>query len=181
MPALIRGELPLADYVALLRNLQAIYAELEGALRLHAGHPCIALLPLAPLWRSTALARDLATLDAGDAPRPLVFATAKYTERLRAHAASDPALLVAHVYVRYLGDLSGGQVLARVLARTHALPAGSGTAFYDFGASPRALADALRAAIDDLPLDERSRCSVIEEACTAFIGHVTLFEQLASP
>ena len=45
-----------------------------------------------------------------------------------------PELLVAHAYTRYLGDLSGGQQLARVARKAYNLEkGGAGTAFYEFG------------------------------------------------
>ena len=65
------------------------------------------------------------------APRGL----AEYTSRLRALAsARDPAPLLAHAYVRYLGDLSGGQVIRRRVARAYGLEddGGAGVSFYEF-------------------------------------------------
>ena len=39
--------------------------------------------------------------------------------------------LIAHTYVRYMGDLSGGQVLKRMLGRTLGIGP-DGLSFYDF-------------------------------------------------
>lgn len=41
-------------------------------------------------------------------------ATRDYMERLEYIARVEPLLLLSHAYTRYLGDLSGGAVLARV-------------------------------------------------------------------
>jgi hypothetical protein len=46
---------------------------------------------------------------------------------------SRPALLLAHAYVRYLGDLSAGQLLRGIVARGAALAGTTAVAFYDFG------------------------------------------------
>jgi heme oxygenase len=48
--------------------------------------------------------------------------------------SSDPSALLAHSYVRYLGDLSGGQILRRILAKAYDLDeaAGLGVSFYRF-------------------------------------------------
>jgi len=57
--------------------------------------------------------------------------------------SSDPSALLAHSYVRYLGDLSGGQSIRRVIAKAYELDemSGIGLEFYEFkelGGSRRA-------------------------------------------
>jgi heme oxygenase len=49
---------------------------------------------------------------------PQLGAATRYANRIATVVAHDPDLLLAHAYVRYLGDLSGGQILKRLLART---------------------------------------------------------------
>lgn len=48
--------------------------------------------------------------------------------------SSDPTPLLAHSYVRYLGDLSGGQTIRRTLGKAYDLDedVGLGLAFYAF-------------------------------------------------
>lgn len=48
--------------------------------------------------------------------------------------SADPSPLLAHSYVRYLGDLSGGQTIRRRLAKAYQLDEqlGLGLAFYSF-------------------------------------------------
>lgn len=47
--------------------------------------------------------------------------------------APQPELLLAHAYVRYLGDLSGGQQIRRNIAKAYGLDNdGAGTSFYVF-------------------------------------------------
>lgn len=48
--------------------------------------------------------------------------------------ATDPSPLLAHSYVRYLGDLSGGQAIRHTLAKAYDLDEeeGDGIAFYAF-------------------------------------------------
>lgn len=65
------------------------------------------------------------------APAPL----AAYVQRIEDLSDSpDPAPLLAHAYVRYLGDLSGGQTIRHILAKAYDLDeaAGTGVAFYAF-------------------------------------------------
>ena len=48
--------------------------------------------------------------------------------------SSDPSALLAHSYVRYVGDLSGGQIMRHTLAKAYNLDkgAGFGLTFYQF-------------------------------------------------
>lgn len=48
----------------------------------------------------------------------------EYTTRIRELSeSSDPTRLLAHAYVRYLGDLSGGQIIRRRIANAYNLDA----------------------------------------------------------
>lgn len=186
MPALLRGELPRPTYVRLLENLLAIYRPLEQALTRHAQHPGVAPIVQPALFRQSALAADLQYLGAGFAtPRPAPCAAARrYADRLEYLSAHRPQGLVAHAYTRYLGDLSGGQVLGRIVAQTHGLvPGGEGTRFYQFGSAQAvvALAQGFRAGLDALATDRATQDTLVAEAQWAFQQHTELFESLALP
>lgn len=182
MPALLRGTLPAPQFHRLQRNLQAVYAALEPALQRHAAHPLLAPLPLAGLLRSAALAADLQALHGADwaTALPLTDAARAYAERLRQLDWADPGALAAHAYVRYLGDLSGGQTLRRLVQRAYAISDSEGTRFYDFGPPERvaALAQDFRRALDRLPVDEDQAQALVAEACWSFRQHVRLFSEL---
>jgi heme oxygenase (biliverdin-producing, ferredoxin) len=117
-------------------------------------------------------------------------ATRDYVERLTDLAQHQPLLLLAHAYTRYLGDLSGGKILARVARRSLQLPAdGSGLAFYEFAHVPSAkkFKDEYRAALDALlpTLSQKHGTSaqlqlqeIVREANIAFLFNMRLFEEL---
>ena len=183
MGVLLRGKMEQAAYCALLRNLHAIYAALEPALERHATHPVIAPIFAPSLARTQSLATDLDTLYGAGwaAALGLQPSSAQYVLRLKLIEAHEPELLLAHAYVRYLGDLSGGQMLSRIVAQSMGLPAGQGTAFYDFGDASettqltRAFRDGLLAvAVGDVGVD-----AIVAEARSAFQRHHDLFEELA--
>ena len=184
MQCLLRGRMPQPAYALLLRNLHHLYVGLEAALSRHQAHPLLAPLHDPKLWRSNALELDLAFLHGPDWPSalPLMAATAAYGQRLQQLADGRPALLVAHAYVRYLGDLSGGQQLKRIVARSLGLPAGAqGTAFYDFGDAEKTalLTASFRARLAGLDVDEPDLGAIVAEAQDAFGRHGALFEELA--
>lgn len=184
MPALLRGALPAAGFALLQRNLLAIYAALEPALHAHAHHPALAPLHQPALARGAALAADLQALHGPGwaSALPVLPAAQLYADRLCLLAHSQPALLAAHAYVRYLGDLSGGQALGRVVRRAYGLVGLAGSGFFDFGPPEQVkrMVQQFRDALDALPLDEPQAQALVAEAQWAFVQHARLFEALAA-
>ena len=182
MASLLRGQMGRQPYCALLRNLHAVYAVLEPALVQHAGHPGVAALFFPSMFRAPALAQDLAELHGPGWQQEIALQPAAhgYGEHLRGLAAERPQLLVAHAYVRYLGDLSGGQVLRRIVAASLQLADGRGTSFYDFGspADVAALASAFRAGLGRVAQDATEVAAIVAEATLSFHMHRQLFDEL---
>ena len=183
MSSLLRGQVDRPRYTALLHNLQALYAALEDALAHHAATPSVAPVVMPELFRSRAIAADLQAL-AGHgtmAAAPLVRATQQYVERLTELSAAKPELLVAHAYVRYLGDLNGGQALRRVVSRSLGLTGRSGTMFYEFGdsASLQRMAKRFRDGLGAVDAQASDTEAIVAEAVAAFVRHEQLFEQLS--
>jgi heme oxygenase len=184
MPALLRGALEREAYALLLRNLHALYAALESALTHHAVHVAVAPVVFPALFRQAALAADLATLHGpGWADElPLQAAAQRYVARLHQLDQQQPALLVAHAYVRYLGDLSGGQMLRKIVARSFRLTGNEGSRFYDFGvaATVQSHLHAFRAGLTALAADAHGIDALVAEARWAFGLHAELFVELAA-
>lgn len=183
MSSLLRGSLTRAAYCALLRNLHPNYAALEPSLERHARHPAIAPVFLPALWRTRRLTEDLLELHGPSwsgayAQQP---ACARYVERLHAVDASNPMLLLAHAYVRFLGDLSGGQLLRPIVAANLQAAGGKGTAFYDFGDAADALAlkRSFRAGLNEVRVGEADADALVAESRLAFELHCSLFDELA--
>ena len=96
-----------------------------------------------------------------------------YIDRIRKISNTEPTLLVAHAYVRYMGDLSGGQALKNIVRSAIDLPPDVGTAFYEFDQIPtiekkRAFKEKYRQALDSLPVDEAIAEQIVAEANCAF-------------
>ena len=77
-----------------------------------------------------------------------------YLDRLTTVSRSQPALLLAHAYVRYLGDLSGGQYIKYKIKKAYNLD-DDALRFYDFsregdhsGVGFKKIKDAFKAGID---------------------------------
>lgn len=181
--ALLAGHVGRTTYCALLRNLYDIYTALEPALATRAAHPCVAPLLLPGLQRRAAITADLRTLHGpywSDTLRREASCD-RYVRRLTHLAEERPELLSAHAYVRYMGDLNGGQIVARAVAKSLGAQNGAGLSFYCFEGPGGAelLSQQFRAALDALPVTDEQAAEIECEASLAFDLHIALFEELA--
>jgi len=181
MGALLRGEIDIHQYAVMLRNLHALYAALESALERNADIPQVAAVRMPALYRAAPLAEDLRHLE-GDGwdQLPLAEAMRSYVAHIEATSRMRPELLAAHAYVRYMGDLSGGQILRDVVRRALALEDDAGTAFYAFDklGAPTSIKESIRSALDALPMNDQLASDLVAEARESFARHIRLFEEL---
>ena len=80
---------------------------------------------------------------------PLLPVVKEYMEHLRS-IMNDPDKLMAHIYVRHMGDLSGGQMIAKRVP-------GKGTMF-SFSEDVKILKERIRSKCDDSMADEANIC-----------------------
>jgi heme oxygenase len=179
---LLAGGLDRAAYADLAAQQLVVYTALEAAgARLkddgaHGG------LVFDELTRVPAIEADLDHLY-GPSWRTQVRvlpATQAYVERLAQTADSLPRY-AAHAYTRYLGDLSGGQIIKRMLQRHYGFTA-EGIAFYDFPQihKLKPFKDVYRERLDALVLDDDDRAAVVEEARLAFRLNADVFGELGA-
>lgn len=125
MSDLLGGRLGVRAYRRYTEQLWFVYRALEDASGPLADDPVAGPFLRPELARTAALERDLAHLGGpswhtGLTPLP---ATAAYADRVAACAHDWPAGFVAHHYTRYLGDLSGGQIIRGTARKPGASPA----------------------------------------------------------
>ncbi len=175
---ILRGRVSRYGYALLLRNLLPAYREIERGLRRHRDRPAISEIVRPELVRVQAIESDLEALFGADWCRKLRPLRSGELYALRiARAELDPEMLLAHPYVRYLGDLNGGQVLRRMLARSP----GFGPGMLAFHAFPnirdvaKFTAD-YRDALDRAGGKIAAADRVIGEALAAFRLNIRLFE-----
>jgi heme oxygenase len=177
----VRGEVPRDGYAAFSAQLHAIYATLETAARAMQENPVAGPFVFDELTRVPALEADLAFLlgpdwQAGFEP---LQATQEYCARLEEVCFDRPECFVAHHYTRYLGDLSGGQFLRGVAARTYNLDS-DGLRFYDFPeiTDGKAFKGRYRSLLDGAAFDDTQRAAFMAEVSNAYRLNGRLFEDL---
>ncbi len=158
-------------YALLLRNILPAYEALESALANRSSDAVLSPFASPALFRARALRDDLAAIAGADWERtlPLLEAGARYAARVALAAQGNGMRLVPHAYVRYFGDLSGGQMLKKLLGQSMELPP-EALSLYDFPgiADHRAFKHDLRDAIDRAALRVADPEDLIAEALIAF-------------
>jgi heme oxygenase (biliverdin-producing, ferredoxin) len=179
MSALLDLEVNAAGYAEYLARMLRVYQALEVTGRGLADHPVAGAVVDSALDRVAALKADLAFWSRGQEPRGTSPATDAYEARI-IHTLREPELYVAHHYTRYLGDLSGGQVIGTKLAREYGLVNGQGVEFYVFSqiAKPKVYKDNYRATLNALPVTEAQADAIVEEVRQVFNLNGALFREL---
>ncbi|MBN3309491.1 HMOX oxygenase, partial [Amia calva] len=181
-----KGQITLPEHKLLLCCLYTVYTALEEELDRNASHPSVAPVHFpAELSRVAALEADL-QYHLGPGWRERVAkppaAALRYAQRLREVGKDHPELLVAHSYTRYLGDLSGGQVLGKMAQKALGLPGGEGAGldFFSFPGVTNAtrFKQLYRSRMNSLELSPAHKQAVTQEANTAFTLNIELFEEL---
>ncbi|RVW04157.1 biliverdin-producing heme oxygenase [Rhodococcus xishaensis] len=178
---LLAGKLLEEGYTALLAQTYLVYEALERAGESHADDALAAPFIAPELIRLPSLAADLEFL-LGSRWREQVVAkpaTERYIRRLEEVAFTSPADFVAHHYLRYLGDLSGGQIIRRMLERAYGYEV-DGVRFYIFDqiTKPKVFKDEYRAKLDRAPLTAEAQTRFIAEVNLAYGLNGALFADL---
>lgn len=176
---LMGGELSLDDYTRYLAQFAWVYEALEER-GIRDGDPEVFDPKLA---RFAAIESDLAALGAADwrQSHPALPATAAYAAHLRS-LADDDVRYLAHHYTRYLGDLSGGQAIAALVARHYGASPEQLTFYaFDLGdEGPVRYKRRYRDAMNALALEPAQVDALIEEARASFRLNGAIFEDLAA-
>jgi heme oxygenase len=182
LKALVTGQLDRAGYADMVAQHHFGYQVLEAAADAMRADPVGAAFITDALHRLPALERDLTAL-LGPGWSTVVSpsrSTQRYCDRMREVCFTWPGGFVAHHYTRYLGDLSGGQYLARAIERQF----GTGvTAFYDFSAlgDLAAFKDSYRQRLDAAPWSAQEQSRIIAETALAYELNTAVLVELGEP
>jgi len=178
----LKGVVDKASYRKLVADLYFVYGAMEEEITRLKDHPVLAPIAFPQLNRREALEQDLAFYFGADwknqiQPSP---SAAAYVARIHQVAQESPELLVGHHYTRYLGDLSGGQILKNIAQKAMNLGDSDGLHFYEFAsiADEKAFKGTYRSAMDTLPIDQATADRIVEEANEAFHLNMNMFKEL---
>ena len=178
----LRGVLDPQEYRKLIANFYYVYSAMEEEVEALKDHPVVGKINLPELPRKESLKEDLSYYygPSWETEIKQSEACVKYVNRIREVAKDDPKLLVGHHYTRYLGDLSGGQILRGIAENSLKPEKGKGLSFYDFSeiSDSKKYKKVYRQLLDELDVAQHDVDNIIREANYAFKLNMFMFEEL---
>ncbi|MER5728597.1 biliverdin-producing heme oxygenase [Streptomyces sp. NPDC002138] len=185
MSDLLGGRLGVDAFTRYTEQLWFVYRALEDAAESLKDDPVAGPFIQPELMRVAEIERDLAHLIGPDWRERVAAlpATRAYADRVAACAAEWPGGYVAHHYTRYLGDLSGGQIIRDKAERTWGFARkGDGVRFYVFEAitNPAAFKRGYRELLDAIGADDLEKQRIVDECKRAFDFNGAVFRELGA-
>ena len=172
------------SYRILVANLYFVYSAIEEEIENNRYHPSVSLIYFPELNRKKSLEKDLEYyygMNWRNLVRPSSV-TQSYVERVHSIGKHQPELLVSHAYTRYMGDLSGGQILKNIAKNAMQLSDDKGTEFYLFRDidNEKEFKMQYKKALNLIPVTDSQIDVVISEANVAFSLNMKMFQELNS-
>ena len=168
------------SYKQLIADFFFIYTALEEQVDKFKDDPLISSIAFDELKRVPSLERDC-EFYWGENWRELISPTDACKNYVTRVKKINAKFLVGHHYTRYLGDLSGGQILKNIANKSMNLN-GEGLAFYEFEniPNPGNFKNRYRTALDNLPITWSDGELIINEANYAFKLNMDVFDEIGS-
>lgn len=172
------------SYRTLVANLFFVYSAIEEEMYKNKNNISISPIYFDQLNRKESLEKDLLYYYGSDwqsTVKPSAV-TQIYVNRIHEIGNHQPELLISHAYTRYMGDLSGGQILKTIAKNAMQLSGDEGTEFYIFRdiKNDKEFKQMYRKALDSISVTENQVSLIISEANVAFNLNMKMFQELNS-
>ena len=180
----LKGVVEKTSYRKLISDLYFVYQAMEEEIErlVQADHPVIKPIGFKELFRKQSLENDLNFYYGDNWKNEITISNSaqSYVNRIRLVAKETPELLVGHHYTRYIGDLSGGQILKKIAKKALNLEGNNGLNFYDFKMieDEKKFKESYSNVLNSLPIDQKVADQIIEEANEAFTYNMNMFKEL---
>ncbi|EPB92498.1 hypothetical protein HMPREF1544_00511 [Mucor circinelloides 1006PhL] len=191
----LKGDINADEYGRYINSLYFVYKYMEELLEQYKDHMVVSIIHFPhELNRRESLEKDLEFFYGQERvaeltnPDTMTPAVKKYVQALKDACEKSPALLIAHSYSRYLGDLSGGQILSKRLKK-HVLhldendsswDTTEGLNFYHFNnlGNQTDFKNFYRERLNAAKVDQQTRDLIVSEAVFSFELNIQLFDEI---
>ena len=177
----LKGVVEKKSYMKLMCDLYHVYSAMEEELERHKTNSILYKIYFPELYRKKSIEKDLEYYLGPDWESKVTQTEAckEYVARIREVSNTDPKLLISHHYTRYIGDLSGGQML-KAIAKNSLEVGDDGLNFYTFEdiEDEKNFKKMYRLKLDTLPFAQKGIDAIIEEANNAFRYNMKVFKEI---
>ena len=180
----LKGVVEKTSYRKLISDLYFVYQAMEEEIQrlVNENHPVVKHLDFKELFRQKTLESDLFYYYGENWINQIQISDSaqNYVQRIRSVAKESPELLVGHHYTRYIGDLSGGQILKKIAKKALNLRGDDGLNFYEFKLieDEKLFKKSYSETLNKLPIDQKIADNIIDEANEAFAYNMNMFREL---
>ena len=180
----LKGVVEKTSYRKLISDLYFVYKAMEEEIErlVKEDHPVIKHIGFQELFRRKTLEKDLLFYYGNNWINEITISDSAqlYVNRIREVANQSPELLVGHHYTRYIGDLSGGQILKKIAKKALNLNGDDGLNFYEFQLikDEKLFKKSYSETLNQLPIDQNIADKIIDEANQAFTYNMNMFKEL---
>ena len=180
----LKGVVEKTSYRKLIGDLYFVYKAMEEEIDrlVQEDHPVIKHIGFKELFRRQTLEKDLEFYYGNNWLDQIKISESaqSYVNRIRLVANKSPELLVGHHYTRYIGDLSGGQILKKIAKKALNLRGDDGLNFYEFKLieDEKLFKKSYSETLNKLPIDQKIADNIIDEANEAFAYNMKMFREL---
>jgi heme oxygenase len=177
----LKGVVEKKSYVKLMSDLYHVYSAMEDEFERHKERPILNKIYYPELFRKKSIEKDLEYYLGSDWESKVTQTSSckRYVERIREVSNKNRDLLISHHYTRYIGDLSGGQILKKI-AQTALKVGDEGLNFYTFNdiSDEKEFKNNYRSRLDSIPFNQKEIDDIIEEANNAFHYNMDVFNEI---
>ncbi len=180
----LKGVVEKKSYRKMISDLYFVYSAMEEEIDrlVYENHPIIKNIGFKELFRKETLKNDLKFYYGNNWKNLIEISDSakSYVDRIRFVAKESPELLVGHHYTRYIGDLSGGQILKKIAKKALNINGNEGLDFYEFSmiSDEKQFKKSYSDTLNQLPINQEVADQIIEEANKAFTYNMKMFKEL---
>ena len=177
---LLEGNATVETYGEYLYNLYEVYHTIEVNLEKHKENKVIKNFALPEIYRSDSLMEDLKFL-LGDKLEKLepLMSTKSFMYRMYEISETNPELIIAHAYTRYLADLFGGRTIYSIVKNKYNIDE-KGLNYYQYEDIPnlKSFVMEYHGLLNNIKLDGDLKCKFLSEVNLSYIYNISISNEL---
>ena len=177
---IVDGNASVDSYVEYLFNLSEMYKAIEEAIENNKDNEIVKEFSTPELYRHKLIEKDLEYFIKDNSQKyELLASTVAFVERMQEISNTNPELVIAHAYTRFIADLFGGRTFVSLLGVNYKVPA-EGLNYYNCDAiqNIRAYVMGYATKINNINLSEELEEKLIVEVSNSYIYNMAISQEL---